>query len=190
MNYMNLTLPDAEHTNFLVQGDELFISGPISSCAPGGLWASLREIENGPPNTKETLRVWINSPGGDVDGGYGMCDLLRAHPKPIEMVVCGIAESMAAVIFQAADVRVMTPTSSMMLHGPCWDVSGLRLEDTRAHLRVFNKMWSATAKAILKRAKRSCTTWDPDDAKTWFTGDHVFTAREAVDKGLADGIFC
>ena len=47
----------------------------------------------------EAITVYINSPGGDIDAGLLMYDVIQASPAPIRVVALGTAYSMAALLF-------------------------------------------------------------------------------------------
>src|SRR5690606_35444036 len=63
----------------------------------------------------DPLNIIINNRGGDIQHGLAIYDLIRACKSRVVAKVAGSAESMAAWIFQAADVRLMTPTSRLMV---------------------------------------------------------------------------
>lgn len=51
----------------------------------------------------DPIYVYINSPGGDADSGFGIYDMLRFIDAPVITVVCGLCASAAVTIFLAAD---------------------------------------------------------------------------------------
>lgn len=66
----------------------------------------------------DRVEVLINSPGGDIMEGLGICGMLRAERRPVRAVVLGCAASMASVIAAAAPETVMWDSAFMMLHNP------------------------------------------------------------------------
>jgi ATP-dependent protease ClpP protease subunit len=65
------------------------------------------------------IEIQINSPGGEIFAGFALIDairLLRAKGHKVTMVALGMAASMAGVILQAADVRVMGANCLMLIH--------------------------------------------------------------------------
>lgn len=77
--------------------------------------AKLKEISK----LKATkIIVNINSPGGFVDAGLGIHDILAGHKAEIETNVYGLTASMATVIAQAGDKRRMSDNALFLIHQP------------------------------------------------------------------------
>lgn len=74
----------------------------------------------------DPIYVYINSPGGDADSGFGIYDMLKFVDAPIITVVCGLCASAAVTIFLAADKgkNYSTPNSRFLLHQPSTGVRG------------------------------------------------------------------
>jgi len=76
----------------------------------------------------EKLIIHIHSPGGDVDEGFGIHDILVAHGKDkgieIETRIEGLCASIATVIAMAGSVRKITENSEFMIHNPWGDAWG------------------------------------------------------------------
>jgi len=85
-----------------------------------------QQIQNNADATK--LIVHIHSPGGDVDEGFGIHDILVAHGKDkgveIETRIEGLCASIATVIAMAGSVRKITENSEFMIHNPWGDAWG------------------------------------------------------------------
>jgi len=112
----------------------IFIQGVISP------WQDTAAEEWGEVNIKQVtqqiqdnkdagkLIVHIHSPGGDVDEGFGIHDILVAHGKDkgveIETRIEGLCASIATVVFLAGSVRKVTENSDAMVHNPWMDVWG------------------------------------------------------------------
>ena len=70
------------------------------------------------------LRVYINSPGGDVVSGLAIANMLARHDAPVTAYVDGLAASMASVIFLSCQKRVMPSNTFLMIHRPSGMVQG------------------------------------------------------------------
>lgn len=66
----------------------------------------------------EEIIVHINCPGGNVNEGFGIYDLLRSSGKKITTVIEGYCGSMATVLSLAGDDRKMFPNSEYFIHPP------------------------------------------------------------------------
>lgn len=68
----------------------------------------------------EPITMLINSPGGSIQDGLVLIDVMRAYDGIIKTVSLGIAASMAAVILAAGSkgYRYCSKNSQVMLHQP------------------------------------------------------------------------
>lgn len=131
---------------------------------------------------KGPLEVHINSGGGDVFDGVAIGNAIRKHKGTVTTVVDGIAASIASVIAQAGQDRVMQPGSMMMIH----DASTLAWGDEAEMLKtaaVLGKNSDNIAQIYAERAGGTPQSWrDIMKQETWYTAD------EAVAAGLADRV--
>ena len=132
--------------------------------------------------TADEIRVEINSPGGDVFDGIAIYNALRLHPAKVTTRVDGLAASIASVIAQAGDHRIMVDSSQMMIHNAWGLTVGNRTDHTdMADLleqqdQVIAGVY-ATASGKPAESFRAMM-----DAETWLT------AEQAVAEGLADEV--
>lgn len=74
--------------------------------------------------TVKTIRVHINSPGGDVFGGLTIANALRAEiakGRTVETIIEGLAASAASVIAMGGSTVRMADNALMFVHAP-WSV--------------------------------------------------------------------
>lgn len=66
------------------------------------------------------INIYINSPGGEVNAGLAIYDLVQSCRAPINMYCVGMAASMGAVIFAGGQKgrRFILPHSKVMIHEP------------------------------------------------------------------------
>lgn len=66
------------------------------------------------------INIYINSPGGEVNAGLAIYDLIQSCRAPINMYCVGMAASMGAVIFAGGQKgrRFILPHSKVMIHEP------------------------------------------------------------------------
>ncbi len=64
------------------------------------------------------LTVHVNSPGGDVDAGFAIYDILKASGKTINTRIEGQCYSIATVISLAGKTREATENSEFLIHNP------------------------------------------------------------------------
>lgn len=130
----------------------------------------------------DEIEVWINSPGGEVFDGVAIYNALRMHPARVVTRVDGLAASIASVIVQAGDERVMVSGSQMMVH----NASGICFGDANemlAFAEVLEHQNQVIAGIYAERAGADAAGFLASmAAETWMTAD------EAVEAGLADRV--
>lgn len=66
--------------------------------------------------TDGPITVVINSEGGEEYAGYAMYDAITMTKNPVIMEGYGQVSSIAAAIFQAGDMRRLSPNANFMIH--------------------------------------------------------------------------
>ena len=94
---------------------QIELAGPIASAVACAA-RCLLHLQKCDPQAPVTL--FINSPGGEVQSGLALYDVMRAISCPVHTVCIGTAASMAALLFVAGDRRDMLPHSRVMIHDP------------------------------------------------------------------------
>lgn len=132
--------------------------------------------------TAGEIEVQINSLGGDVFDGIAIYNALRAHPAKIVTRVDSMAASIASVIAQAGDHRVMLTGSQMMIH-EAWGLAIGTAGDMRQLAEILDKQSNIIAGIYSERS-------DGDQAEfmAQMVTETWFDAVETVDAGLADEV--
>ena len=160
---------------------EVELVGEVDAESVNALIRQLRWLQREDPEGEITL--YINSPGGSVDSGMALYDVMQAISCPVRTVCVGLAASMAALLFVSGDRRDMLPHSRVMIHDPLITQTGgsaLRLKAVSDDLMETRQI---IANVI---AEHSGKTMEEVLAKT--ATDSYFRAEEAVEFGLADNI--
>lgn len=130
----------------------------------------------------DEIRVYINSPGGDVFASQAIYTMLTRHPATVTVYVDGLAASGASLVAMAGDTIRMPRNAMMMIHNPSALVWG-EARDMRQMADALDKIREAMVEVY--KAK---TGLDEDriiellDAETWMV------AEEAVELGFADEV--
>jgi ATP-dependent Clp protease protease subunit len=76
--------------------------------------------------SKEAIRVVINSPGGHVESGDTLYDVIRFIEPEVKIIGSGWVASAGALIFAAAERhnRIALPNTRFLLHQPMGGVGG------------------------------------------------------------------
>lgn len=130
----------------------------------------------------DQIEVHINSPGGDVFDGVAIYNALRAHPARITTRVDGIAASIASVVAQAGDHRVMLSGSQMMVH-EAWGLAIGPASEMREYAALLDKQSDVIASIYAERSDRPESRF-----RQMMTDETWLTADETVAAGLADEI--
>lgn len=66
------------------------------------------------------INVYISTPGGEVNAGLAIYDLIQSCKAPVNMYCIGMAASMGAIIFAGGQKgrRFILPHSQVMIHEP------------------------------------------------------------------------
>ncbi len=132
--------------------------------------------------TAPTVEVQINSPGGNVFDGIAIYNALRAHPARIITRVDGLAASIASVIVQAGDERIMAGASQMMIH-QAWAVAVGNTDDLAEMAKLLARQDDILAGIYAQRSGKTTA-----HARKLMAGETWLTADEAVTERLADRV--
>jgi ATP-dependent protease ClpP protease subunit len=153
--------------------------GEGSWCTPG---LTAKDFAAQLAGVKGPLDVHINSYGGDVGQGIAIGNTIRSYKGFKRTVVDGMAASIASVIAQAGDERVVEPGSMTFVHDAWGGCTG-NAADMAKTAADLNKHSDNLAEIYASRAGGTVQHWrDVMQAETWYT------AEEAVAAGLADKV--
>lgn len=140
----------------------------------------------------QEVNIAVSSPGGYLDEGITMAEMIAAHGK-CNMVVIGMTASSATVLCMKAKTVKIARGSLMLIHNSSQYISGLglsnkrkldtfieNLKKTRDDLDTIDK---AMADIYAFRNGKSI-----EDNMAMMDKEKWMTAQEAVDFGIVDGI--
>lgn len=134
----------------------------------------------------QPIHITINSPGGSVLDGFALYDtILRLRRKGHKVTThgTGMIASMATILLQAGDERVLDANSWFMVHEVSAKSAGSmsEMEDQAAFIKrlndriydILSERSTLTKRQIINRSKRK---------------DDWMSAAEAVELGFADRV--
>ncbi len=136
---------------------------------------------------REQLRLYINSPGGDVDQGFALLDLMRWSRIPVHTTGMGLVASLGLLVLMAGAKgrRSVLPRCSLLSHR-----FAAMSEGTHADLVAARRQQDLLHRRILDHY-RTCTAL-PDDAAIEADllrpTDRWLTPEEALTVGIIDRI--
>jgi ATP-dependent Clp protease, protease subunit len=128
----------------------------------------------------------FSSPGGHVDSGITLYNFIRSLPVEFIMHNTGIIDSIANVIFLAANTRFTSIHSSFLFHGiiqPINANSSLTKNNLQEYISSMNVSESKIAGIIAERTKLTA-----DEVKGLFYQGESKDASFALDKGIVNEI--
>ena len=173
--------PDPSLNDRLLKTRTIMISGEINKDRADQFAREILVLDS---ESSDPIYVYINSPGGDVDSGFAIYDMIRFVSSPVTMIGMGLVASAAALIFLAvpSERRVALPDSTYLIHQPLSQLKGVaiavaiyadKIEALRHKLdAVIAEATGKTREEVEKDTERDC----------WLT------AEEALDYGLLSRI--
>lgn len=163
---------------------KLFITGEVTEQMSNDFVSELMYLAQ----TDEPIDIYINTPGGSVNAGLVIYDVIQSCEGkiPVNMYCIGMAASMGAVILSGGQKgrRFILPHSKCMIHEPLIDGgmggSASSIKKTAESILETKQLTNS----IL--AKHTGKTIEEIDAATAF--DNFMNAEEAIAFGLCDEI--
>ena len=135
------------------------------------------------PDAVRTLRVHINSPGGDVQGAVNIANALRdqtmSKGRRVETIVDGMAASAASIVMMAGQSVTVADNAIVMIHNP-WTIALGDAGEMRKTAAVLDAVRGQIIRSYQWHSSLSAEALGAlMDAETWLDAD------EAIAKGLA-----
>jgi len=108
----------------LMEGRTIMLADPVSSELAREIIGRLLVLDAEDP--KAPIDLFINSPGGSVDSGYAIYDMIQFVSAPVRCIANGLCASAAVIILLAAEKkqRMSLPNSRFMIHQPSGGARG------------------------------------------------------------------
>ena len=130
------------------------------------------------------IRLYINSPGGQITSGLAIYDTMKMIPAPVSTTAVGMAASMATILLTAGakGKRYALPHSTIHLHQPMGGVQG-QAADIEIEAREILRM-----RDLLNGLLRDSTKMSDDQINKYTDRNMYLTAQQAVEVGLIDAV--
>jgi ATP-dependent Clp protease, protease subunit len=132
----------------------------------------------------EPILLIISSPGGHVESGDMIHDMIKFVPAPVNVLGTGWVASAGALIYSAAEKerRFALPNTRFLLHEPRGGVGG-QASDVEIQAREIIRM-----RARLNQIFANATGQPLERIKSDTDRDYWMSAEEALDYGLVGKI--
>ena len=160
----------------------IFLGTPIDSQVANTIVAQMLFLEAQNPN--QEIKLYINSPGGDVYAGLAIYDTMQYVKSPVATIVVGMAASMGAFLLAAGEAgqRYALPHARVMIHQPWGGVQGqatdiaIQAEQILKSKKLLNELLARHTGQPMEKVEAD------SDRDFWMTAD------EAKDYGLVDRV--
>lgn len=162
---------------------KIFIEGEINADAACEFVKKVLLLNS--EDRQSPIDVLINSPGGEINSGLLMYDVIQASRAPIRMFCIGKAYSMAAVLFASGNHgRYILPHGELMVHEP---LLGNRVGGNSSSIKSISDSLLETKKKMNRILARH-TGKSEEEVERAAGFDHYFSPEESVAFGLCDKI--
>lgn len=168
----------------LLRRREIFLTSEVNAETASALFKQLLYLERQDPGAPVTL--YISSPGGQVDSGMAVYDLIRLMRSPVRTVCIGLAASMGSILFLAGDTRAMLPDTRLMIHDPSFgggNMTGKKPLQLQKELEGLMQIREVLTAVIAERTGLSV-----EQVREMTAEDTYLTARRSLELGLATEI--
>ena len=131
-------------------------------------------------SASKPIYVYIDSPGGDVDAGFAIFDMIRFIKPPVYTIGMGLVASAGALILLAAskNYRLGLPNSHYLIHQPLSGIKGVAT-DIEIHAKEIEKIRTKINALIAEETGKNAADVAKDTDR-----DYWLSADEAVNYGL------
>lgn len=147
------------------------------------------------------MHIIMDSPGGSVIDGMHLFDQILAYSKrpwdadqlvpgrvgshSTTMTVRGYAASMAGILLQSADKRIIGPESYLMIH-EISSFTGGKIGEIKDEVKFLDKISERVVNIFVRRSNGKITKEEFE--KLWERKDWWLTSEEALKYGFVDEI--
>ena len=168
------------NTKFL-KTRQILLSGEVNKALAEKIVRQLLVME---ADSDEPIRIYIDSPGGDVDAGYAIFDMIRFVKAPVYCIGMGLVASAGALILLAADKsrRIGLPNSHYLIHQPLSGIKGVAT-DIEIHAQELEKTKAKINDLIAQETGKPLEQVAKDTDR-----DYWLSATEAMEYGLINKV--
>ncbi|MBQ6056891.1 MAG: ATP-dependent Clp protease proteolytic subunit [Treponema sp.] len=166
----------------LLKSRQIVVSGEVNEDLVEKIVKQLLVLE---ADSDKPIYLYIDSPGGSIDDGFGLYDMIRFIKAPVYTIGMGLIASMGVTLFLSVpkERRFSLPNSHFLIHQPLMGGSRGVATDIEITAQEITK-----ARETLTQLIADATGKDFETVKKDTERDHWLTAKEALDYGIAGKI--
>jgi len=160
----------------------IFLGGPIDDHVANSIIAQLLFLDS--QNSKEDIRIYINSPGGQVTSALAIYDTMQYVKADVSTICIGLAASGGALLLAAGKKgkRFCLPNSEVLIHQVMGGASG-QATDVAIHAKHIVKVKERLNEILSKHTGHNLAKVESDTER-----DYFMSAEEAKQYGIVDKI--
>jgi ATP-dependent Clp protease protease subunit len=160
----------------------IFLGEPIDDAVANTLIAQLLFLDA--ENSKEDIKLYINSPGGSVTSAMALYDTMQHVKADVSTICLGQAASAAAVLLAcgAKGKRFSLPNARVLIHQVMGGVEGQQ-KDVEIQAREMMRIKNQINDILAKHTGQPVHKIEKDTDR-----DYFMTAEEAKKYGIIDKI--
>ena len=157
---------------------QIILSGEVNKELAEKVIRQLLILES--DSASKPIYVYIDSPGGDVDAGFAIFDMIRFIKPPVYTIGMGLVASAGALILLAApkNYRLGLPNSHYLIHQPLSGIKGVAT-DIEIHAKEIEKIRVKINALIAEETGKDVADVAKDTDR-----DYWLSADEAAAYGL------
>ena len=157
---------------------QIILSGEVNKELAEKVIRQLLILES--DSASKPIYVYIDSPGGDVDAGFAIFDMIRFIKPPVYTIGMGLVASAGALILLAAskNYRLGLPNSHYLIHQPLSGIKGVAT-DIEIHAKEIEKIRAKINALIAEETGKNVADVAKDTDR-----DYWLSADEAAAYGL------
>jgi ATP-dependent Clp protease protease subunit len=173
---------DPQMNERLLKTRSIMLSGEINKESAEKIISQLLVLEA--DDSEKDIKIFINSPGGDVDAGYAIYDMVRFITPKVIMIGAGLVASAASLVLLAvpAERRVGLPNSTYLIHQPMSGMKGVATA-IEIYSKQIDRLRNKLDKVIADATNKSIEEVKKDTER-----DHWLFSDEALEYGLISKI--
>lgn len=134
------------------------------------------------------IRIHLSSDGGNNNQGFAAYNFLRSLPVPLAIQCIGNVESMAVIMFLAADKRIIVPYGKIKIHPMHWGFGDGAVDHDRLAEYVDSLDFDAKRFADIFDERTSSKSAVVNVREHLAGKAKLLTAEESVEAGIATDI--
>lgn len=130
----------------------------------------------------DLLKVYLNTPGGGVNAGNTIYNILKRHEAHVETIVDGTAASMGSLILQAGNERKIAKNGTVYIHSPLSGAYGYA-KDLRKYADYLDKV-----KETLLNVFEDSVKITRKEVSKLMDQETLMISGEALEMGFVDSV--